>query len=840
MFKRTLKITAVSLGLLAIFAFAQPKEVQLDVMIRDFPSTAPGFQEVASCDHPFRNDNPNEGMSDNINNPAKGNINAGSGDPTLLNANTRSTFGLVATTLRYDIEGCLPEDVMDDPDGLNREYIKYRYCAYPQKGTASCAFSQQWIESWFDERIPYNDNGDKANRNNGKIIDIMELKLNPESKLYEIIHIDDGRVVGKGEKEISEYEYNWNGKGATGGYFPLDKYSSDPDYADKVFGLENCGIGSEVSWEQRKDGTNWAAQCSTGDRAKHNHNYGFSMSGSGTFKYIKGNGDQFEFIGDDDMYIFIDGILEADIGGIHQAVKATVIMDEVAVKRGWENNTLHSINFFYMDRQTNGSNMVLKMSLTDLSPARFGSPRILEAMTNINNDESSTTIYVSADLNLESIKQHIGKNTFPILVHKPGSKDILGYKLESIEPIGSAGGSKGFMYVITGTLCKTSACAEGDKQVLNTGDSLSFNVKIGDMEDFNGQGFALTDDKYYIKSKSNIPANKLSWARNASTIIVELLPPKPGDPDPLKPEFDMDTWFSGGGSIGTFPQSPLMTFPNLPTSPGHGKNHGGKVSGFGTKGTTVPANKAGEMLLTVYPNTGRSDGGKPDNEDIFGLPPKPDGANLFGVVDPTDKDAVGGGYMFVKNGFPNESSVGAVQIAPTRCTRQTDDPEEPKINCLNFSTMVKQPFKMAVTVYDQLGNFVTQYREEITTDEFRRVVQAPSFYTDYGTEENPTITEADGCMPPNPNEKDPKKPGAFGHPQTLTTNGKVKVGVNIYPFSADGRRFGNGVYLLKVDRVDMPYNGCMSSGNSAVSTTNIFVRHHSDEKFGYMRSKDKK
>jgi hypothetical protein len=193
-----------------------------------------------------------------------------------------------------------------------------------------------------------------------------------------------------------------------------------------------------------------------------------------------------------------------------------------------------------------------------------------------------------------------------------------------------------------------------------------------------------------------------------------------------------------------------------------------------------------------------------------------------------------GGYMFVKNGFPGESSVGGIQVAPTRCISDKDELDAngnpPRVNCLNFSLRAKQPFQLAVTVYDQIGNFVTQYRETVNEQEFRSVVQGPTFI------ESKPATGAEGYVYPSGNCGYPDGPNDFGKKDIITTNGFVKVNVNIYPFSKDGRRFGNGVYILKIDRVDLPYEGCMNSAGNAVSIKEEFVRYHADAKFGWMRT----
>ncbi|WP_461252193.1 hypothetical protein, partial [Treponema sp. R8-4-B8] len=74
----------------------------------------------------------------------------------------------------------------------------------------------------------------------------------------------------------------------------------------------------------------------------------------------------------------------------------------------------------------------------------------------------------------------------------------------------------------------------------------------------------------------------------------------------------------------------------------------------------------------------------------------------------------------------------------------------------------------------------------------------------------------------------------------LTTNGLVKVNVNIYPFSKDGRRFGNGVFIAKIDRVDLPYEGCMNNEGVPMFINADYTRYHAEQKFGWMRASSPK
>jgi len=622
-------------------------------------------------------------------------------------------------------------------------------------------------------------------------------------------------------------------------YFPLDKY-----------------LDSETWGKQNTDGNRTA------------HNYGFTVAGSGEFKYVAANNDNFAFKGDDDMWIFIDGVLVIDIGGVHNEVRDSIAMNDIAKARGWADGTMHTINFFYAERQTSSSHLQLTFRLTDLQPSQFGAPAIKRAETTINeNGEGETFIWVSTKLNLESIEQFIGSDQFPIIIIGSNSKDVSGYKLSSIE-FKEADGTNGYKYLITGSVCDTkNSC----NSVISGGDSLSFNVKRGDLIDDgyrDPNGFALPSDSWYIKSSIGMEARKVDPGPNTTKMQPIAFEPIPGDHNPVKPDFS-DVWFTGNPkddgnctacldlpSNGTFPNIKQIWDPiagdMVPIPTENTKNT--KVRGFGTKGTPIPPQRAGELILTAFPSANgmvnTAEKGKISYEEwkedeelqkLFGMPPEQSDRGPYGIADPKTQ-ATDGGYTFVKNGFPKESSVGGSgQIAPTRCVADRTDPKNPRINCLNFSLLAKQPFQLSVILYDQLGNFVTQYRETVTEQEFRSVVQGANNVP----EEQANIKRIVGTKSLDDNNLDTsycKLPtsGNYGQPNVLTTNGLVKVNVNIYPFSRDGRRFGNGVYIAKIDRVDLPYHGCLNNGGQAVRINEDYMRYHAEQKFGWMRAKSSK
>ena len=90
----------------------------------------------------------------------------------------------------------------------------------------------------------------------------------------------------------------------------------------------------------------------------------------------------FEFSGDDDMWVFIDGKLAMDIGGIHQPTSGTINFQDQTVtvngsqQSGFDFSKLydgkkHTLQVFYLERGGADSNCMIKFNLTQYGHVEF-------------------------------------------------------------------------------------------------------------------------------------------------------------------------------------------------------------------------------------------------------------------------------------------------------------------------------------------------------------------------------------------------------------------------------------------------------------------------------------
>lgn len=127
-----------------------------------------------------------------------------------------------------------------------------------------------------------------------------------------------------------------NSRSPEGGLFLLD--GSDFEYLDEAKTVKNI-MYDDISNNGAK------------------HNYGFTMKFQAKFVYIPGQ--EFEFLGDDDVWVFINNKLVVDIGGQHQEVSGSVNLDTLGLTPG----ETYPFHIFYVERHTSSSNFKMRTSM---------------------------------------------------------------------------------------------------------------------------------------------------------------------------------------------------------------------------------------------------------------------------------------------------------------------------------------------------------------------------------------------------------------------------------------------------------------------------------------------
>lgn len=635
--------------------------------------------------------------------------------------------------------------------------------------------------------------------------------------------------------KIYSIDYNY----ANGGYFPLDSINPtnqwyvgpsscttdqcdqwgpqslsivcppyDYQYASTQIDMMNqntsalCSHWLNAGGPRNRDAAIAAANAVGELGLQHLRNYGFTMMGYAKFKYNSANQtpshEIFEFTGDDDMWIFVDGVLAVDLGGTHLASPGRVDIETLAANghgcvtdpalafmgppplsaqtaqgqncypKGdgsvhWADNTWHYLHFFYADRQTDGSNMYMRTSLAEIAPTKYGQPTITGAEVTITDGLASTSLILNTELSEETINMMINgglSEQIPavVVVHCADyniatascvAYDTLGLYVKSIEPPLDKG-AEGIIYTIQGVLKNK----DGVESAIQSGDMIAFNYPNNDQTSeannywtqkmYDGT-VAAYGTPLYISSKAGkfVETYPPEWG-SAKLLVNPTTVIEMKDTTLVRPEFD---------------NTELTNKAN---------------------GGDLPKNSTAELLITPLP-AGLIDGGDQNAwleqhwEDITAAAPGAGGHAGSGVND---------------RNIPGVMLSDAGNTAMARCYA---DQATGKESCSSISFRTSQPFQVNVRVFDHLGHFISQYTESVTdTTMFQTMLDAQPVPNASST----TCTNGDIYA-------------------AVHGIGEMMVTIKMYPVSQQGRKIGTGPYIYQVSIIKEKYNYCYYMGNGA-------------------------
>jgi fibro-slime domain-containing protein len=96
------------------------------------------------------------------------------------------------------------------------------------------------------------------------------------------------------------------------------------------------------------------------------HNYHFTYEIHSQFTYIPGTSTKprkFKFIGDDDVWVYINDKRVIDLGGVHGAATQEINIDSLATSLGLVSGRTYKFDFFFAERHTTQSTFQIETSI---------------------------------------------------------------------------------------------------------------------------------------------------------------------------------------------------------------------------------------------------------------------------------------------------------------------------------------------------------------------------------------------------------------------------------------------------------------------------------------------
>lgn len=116
-----------------------------------------------------------------------------------------------------------------------------------------------------------------------------------------------------------------------------------------------------------------------------NTNYNLTLEGHAQFIFYEDDNLYFNFTGDDDVYLYINGIRVLDMGGAHAISKCGISLNNVKELCGLKDGQVYDFDFYYMERHGTAANFGFETNIKIVDPSMLTEKVAYQNGVNVGN-----------------------------------------------------------------------------------------------------------------------------------------------------------------------------------------------------------------------------------------------------------------------------------------------------------------------------------------------------------------------------------------------------------------------------------------------------------------------
>lgn len=117
----------------------------------------------------------------------------------------------------------------------------------------------------------------------------------------------------------------------------------------------------------------------------NNTNYNMTLEGHAQFIFYEDDKLYFNFTGDDDVYLYINGIRVLDMGGAHAISKCGISLNDVKELCGLKDGQVYDFDFYYMERHGTAANFGFETNIKIVAPSMLTEKIAYQNGVNVGN-----------------------------------------------------------------------------------------------------------------------------------------------------------------------------------------------------------------------------------------------------------------------------------------------------------------------------------------------------------------------------------------------------------------------------------------------------------------------